>query len=123
MTDLLFLSSKITVDGDYSHETGRQLLLGRKAMTNLNSVLKSITLPTKVHIVKAMVFQVVTSSCETWTFVSKVVSLLLNMLSKFVIVFLPRSKNLSISWLQSLSTVILDPKKIKSVTKEITKVI
>ena len=52
----------------------------------------------------------------TWTFVSKVVSLLLNMLSKFVIVFLPRSKNLSISWLQSLSTVILDPKKIKFAT-------
>ena len=61
MTDFLFLGSKITVDGDCSHEIGRRLLLGRKAMTKLDSVLKSkdITLPTKVHIVKAMVFLVV----------------------------------------------------------------
>ena len=59
MTDFLFLSSKITADGDCSHEIRRPLLLGRKAMTNLDSVLKTkdITLPTKVHIVKAMVFQ------------------------------------------------------------------
>ena len=68
VTDFLFLSSKITADSDYGHEI-RWLLLGRKAMTNLDSMLKSrdITLPTKVHIVKAMVFPVVTYSCESWT--------------------------------------------------------
>ena len=64
-TDFLFLGSKITVDGDHSHEIRRRLLLGRKAMTNLDSVLKSrdITLLTKVHIVKAMGFPVVIYSC------------------------------------------------------------
>ena len=69
MTDFLFFGSKITVDGDCSHEIRRQLLFGRKAMTTLDSVLKSgdITLPTKAHIVKAMVFSVVTYSCESWT--------------------------------------------------------
>ena len=63
VTDFLFLGSKVTADGDCSHEIRRQLLLGRKAMTNLDSVLKSrdVTLPTKVHIVKAMVFPVVTT--------------------------------------------------------------
>ena len=68
MTAFLFLGSKITVDGDCSHELRRRLLLGRKAMTNLDSVLKSkdITLPTKVHIVKAMVFPVVMYRCENW---------------------------------------------------------
>ena len=66
MTDFLFLGSKITADGDCSHEIRRQLLLGRKSMTNLDSVLKSrdISLPTKVHIVKAVGFPVVTYSCE-----------------------------------------------------------
>ena len=66
MTDFLFLSSKITADGDHSHEIRRQLLLGRKAMTSLDSVLKSrdITRPTKVRIVKAMVFPVVMNGCE-----------------------------------------------------------
>ena len=69
MTDFLSLGSKITVDGDCSHEIRRRLLLGRKTMTNLDSVLKSrnITLPTKVHRIKAMVFPVVTYSCESWT--------------------------------------------------------
>ena len=69
MTDFIFLGSKITVDSDYSHEIKRHLLLGRKAMTNLNSVLRSrsITLLTKVHILKAMVFLVVTYGCESWT--------------------------------------------------------
>ena len=69
MTDFLFLGSKITVDGDCSHEIRRHLLLGRKTMTNLDSVLKSrnITLPTKVPIVKAMVFPVVIYGCENWT--------------------------------------------------------
>ena len=69
VTDFLFLGSKIAADGDCSHEIKRRLLLGSKAMTNLDSVLKSKdrTLPTKVHIVKAMVFPVVTYSCESWT--------------------------------------------------------
>ena len=69
VTDFLFLGSEITADGDCSHEIRRYLLLGRKAMTNLDSVLKSrdITVPTKVHIVKAMVFPVVTYGCENWT--------------------------------------------------------
>ena len=64
----IFLGSKITVDGDCSHEIKRHLLLGRKAMTNLHSVLKStdITLPAKVHIVKAMIFPVVMYGCESW---------------------------------------------------------
>ena len=67
--DLIFLGSKITVDGDCKHEIKRHLLLGRKAMTNLDSILKSTdrTLPTKVHIVKAMVFLVVMYRCESWT--------------------------------------------------------
>ena len=69
MTDFLFLGSKITADGNCSHEIRRQLLLGRKAMTNLDSVLKSrdITQLTKVCIVKAMVFPVVMYGCESWT--------------------------------------------------------
>ena len=69
VTDFIFLGSKITADGDYNHEIKRCLLLGRKAMTNLDSVLKSrdITLLTKVHIVKAMVFPVVMYGCESWT--------------------------------------------------------
>ena len=68
VTDFLFLGSKIAVDGDCSHEIRRRLLLGRKAMTNLDSVLKSrdITLPTKICIVKAMVFLLVMHGCE-WT--------------------------------------------------------
>ena len=69
MTDFLFLGSKITADGDCSHEIRRQLLLGRKSMTNPDSVLKSrdISLPTKVHIVKAMDSPEVTYCCESWT--------------------------------------------------------
>ena len=68
MTDLIFLGSKITADGDHSHEIKRRLLLGRKAMTNLDSTLKSrdAALPTKVHLVKAMVFPVVVYGCESW---------------------------------------------------------
>ena len=67
--DFIFLGSKITAEGDCSHEIKRHLLLGRKAMTNLNSILKSrnITLPTKIHLVKAMVFPVVMYGCESWT--------------------------------------------------------
>ena len=69
VTDFIFLGSKITADGDCSHEIKRCLLLGRKAMTNLDSILKSrdITLLTKVHLVKAMVFPVVMYGCESWT--------------------------------------------------------
>ena len=69
VTYFIFLGSKITADGDCSHEIQRCLLLGRKAMTNPNSILKSrdITLPTKVHLVKAMVFLVVIYGCESWT--------------------------------------------------------
>ena len=66
--NFIFLGSKITADGDCSHEIKRRLLLGGKAMTNLDSILKSrdITLPTKVHLVEAMVFPVVTYGCESW---------------------------------------------------------
>ena len=69
VTDFILGGSKITSNGDCSHEIKRHLLLGRKAMTNLDSILKSrdITLPTKVHLVKAMVFPVVTYRCESWT--------------------------------------------------------
>ena len=69
VVDFIFLGSKITVDGDCSHEIKRCLLLGRKVMTNLDSILKSrdITLPTKVCLVKAMVFPVVMYGCESWT--------------------------------------------------------
>ena len=69
VADFIFLGSKITVHGDCSHEIKRCLLLGRKAMTNLDSILKSrdITFPTNVHLVKAMVFPVVTYGCESWT--------------------------------------------------------
>ena len=69
VTDFIFLGSKITVDGDCSHEIKRHLLLGRKAMTSLDSILKSrdITWPTKVYIVKVMVFPVVMYGCESWT--------------------------------------------------------
>ena len=69
MTDFIFLGSKITADGDCSHEIKRHLLLGRKAMTNLDTILKSrdIILLTKVHLVKAMVFPVVTHGCDSWT--------------------------------------------------------
>ena len=69
VTDFIFLGSKITVDGDCSHEIKRCLFLGRKAMTNLDNILKSrdIILPTKVHIVKAMLLPLVMYGCESWT--------------------------------------------------------
>ena len=68
VTDYIFLGCKITADGDCSHEIKRRLLLGGKAMSNLDSILKNrdITLPTKVHLVKTMVFPVVTYGCESW---------------------------------------------------------
>ena len=69
VTDFIFLGSKITADGDCSHEIKRRLLLGRKTMTNLDNILKirDITLPTEVHVVEAMVFPVVMYGCENWT--------------------------------------------------------
>ena len=69
--DFIFLGSQITADGDCSHEIKRWLLFGRKAMTNLDSILKSrgITLPTKVHLIKAIVFPVVMYGCESWTII------------------------------------------------------
>ena len=69
VTDFIFLGSKITADGNCSHEIKISMLLGRKAMTNLDSILKTtdITLPTKVHLVKAMVFPVAMNGCESWT--------------------------------------------------------
>ena len=69
VSDFIFFGSKITADGDCRHEIERHLLLGRKVMTNLDSILKNrdITLPTKVHLVKAMVFPVVMYGCESWT--------------------------------------------------------
>ena len=69
VSDFIFLGSQITADGDCSHETERRFLLGRKVMTNLDSIFKSraITLPTKVHLVKAMVFSLVMYGCESWT--------------------------------------------------------
>ena len=69
VSDFIFLGSKITADGDCSHEIKRHLLLGRKVMTNLDSILKSrdITLPTRVHLVKAMIFPVVMYGYESWT--------------------------------------------------------
>ena len=90
--DFILVGSEITADGDCSHEIKRRLLLGRKVMSNLNSILKIIALTRQ-------------------TFAGKIVSLLFNMLSRLVITFLPRSKRLLISWLQSPSAVILEPKK------------
>ena len=93
-------------------------------MTNLDSILKSrdITLPTKVHLVQLSHLYVTTGKTiglTRWTFVGKVMSLLFNMLSRLVMAFLPRSKRLLISWLQSPSAVILEPRKIKSLTVSI----
>ena len=100
VTDFIFLGSKFTVDSDCNYEMKRCLLLGRKVMTNLDSVLK-------------------TRALTMWAFVGKVMSLLFNKLSRLVIDFLTRSKCLLISWLQSMSAVILEPSKIKSVTVSI----
>ena len=78
MSDFIFGGSKITADGDCSHEIKRHLLLGRKVMSNLDSIFKNrdITLPTKVHLVKAMVFPVVMYGCESWTVSAKELMLL-----------------------------------------------
>ena len=80
VTGFIFLDSKITADGDCSHEIKRRLFLGRKAMTNLDSILKSrdVTLPTKFRLIKAMVFPVVMYGCESWTMLSAEELILLN---------------------------------------------
>ena len=98
------------MDVDCSHEIKRHLLLGRKAMTNLDSILKSrdIAVLTNVRVVKAMVFPVVMYECDRWTFVGRVTSLLFNMLSRFVIAFLPRSKHLLITCVESLKITYED---------------
>ena len=101
------------------HKFKRCLLLGIKAMTNLDSVLKGrdVTLLTKVHIVQLSHPYMTTGKIKALTrrtFIGKVMFLLFNMLSRFVIAFIPRSKHLLISWQQSPSAVILDPKKIVS---------
>ena len=93
VTDFIFLGSKITADGDCSHEIKRYMFLGRKAVTNLDGILKTIAFTRQ-------------------TFVGKVVSLLCNVLSRLVTAFLPRNRHLLISWLQSPSAVILEPLKI-----------
>ena len=84
VTDFIFLGSKITADGDCSHEIKRRLLLGRKAMVNLDSVLKSrdITLPTNVHLVKVMVFPGVMYRCESWTIKKALLLLLVSRFSR-----------------------------------------
>ena len=89
VTDFIFLGSKITADGDCSHEIKRHLLLGRKVMTNLDSILKSrdVTLPTKVHLVKAMLFPVVMYGYESWT-VKKAEHRRIDALKKFLFIYL-----------------------------------
>ena len=91
VTDVISLGSKITVDGDCSHEIKRRLLLGRKVMTNLDSILKSrdITLPTKVHLVKAMVFPVVMHGCESLTIKKAVVLVVVQSLSQLLLFVTP----------------------------------
>ena len=108
----VFGGSKIIADGDCSHEIKRCLLLGRKVMTNLDSILQSrdITLPTKVH---PYMTTGKTTALTRQTFVGKVMSLLCNMLSRLIKAFLSRNKCLLLSWLQLPVAVILDAPKIK----------
>ena len=133
VTDFIFWGSKVTADCDCSHEIKRRLLLGRKVMTNRDQIRSDQSLShvrllatpwTAAHQAPDGIFQArvlewvaiaFSIALTRWTFVGKVMSLLFNMLSSFVITFLPRCKRLSISWLQSPSAVILEPQKIKSV--------
>jgi len=113
----LFLGgSKITADGDCSHEIKRHLLLGRKVMTNLDSIFKSINSLVLSFLYSPTLTSIhdywKTIALTRWTFVGKVMFLLFNMLSRLVITFLPTSKHLLISWLRSPSAVILEPQKI-----------
>ena len=117
VSDFIFRGSKITAVGDCSHEIKRRLLLGRKVMTNLDSIFKSIN----SSALSLLHSPTLTSIHDHWKnhsldFVGKVMSLLLNMLSRLDITFLPRSKHLLISWLQSPSAMILEAPKIKSDT-------
>ena len=112
VTDFIFLGSKSTVDVDCSHEIKRHLLLGRKAMTNLDSILKIryVTLPTKVHIIKALVFPVVTYGCENWT-IEKGEHQELMLL---VICFSTKL----ISWIWKLSRHVKKPKVVKVILRK-----
>ena len=120
VSDFIFLGSKITADGDCSHEIKRCLFLGRKVMTNLDSMFKSINSLVLTLLYDPNLIYVhgywKNHSLTIRTFVGNVMSLLFNMLSRLVITFLPKSKRLLISWLQSPSVVILEPQKIKSDT-------
>ena len=125
VTDFIFLGSKITADGDCSHEIKRHLLLGIKVMTNLDNILKGRDFANKGPSSQGYGFSRqeywsgVPLPSPRWTFVGKVMSLLFNMLSRLGIAVIPRSKHLLISWLQSPSAVILEPPKIKSLTVSI----
>ena len=110
VSDFIFRSSKITVDGDCSQEIKRRLLHSSKA-----SILQHSAFFT-VQISHPYMTTGKTIALTRWTFIGKVMSLLLNMLSRLIITFLPRSKHLLISWLQSPLAVILEPRKIKSAT-------
>ena len=113
---LYYLGFQITADGDCSHETKRHLLLGRKTVTNLDSILKSKDITCQ----QRSIYDYWKNHSFDWMdLCQQIMSLLFNMLSRLVTVFLPRSKCLLISWLHSPSSVILGPKKIKSVTVSI----
>ena len=117
MSDFILGSSKITADGDCSHEIKRRLLLGRKVMTNTTVQNQFFsTQPSSQSNSHPYMTTGKTIALTRRTFVGKVMSLLFNMLSMLVITFLPRSKRLLISWLQSPSAVILEPQKITSAT-------
>ena len=97
VTDFIFLGFKITVDGDYSHEIKRPLVLGRKAMTNLESILKSrdITLPTKIHTVKDVVFPIIMYGCVSWTIRLSIEELMLLIINLCCLQKLPYTKSLN----------------------------
>ena len=125
VSDFILGGTKITADGDCSHEIKRCLLFGRKVMTNLDYMFKSINSSALSFQCSVLSYSpTLTSIHDHWknhsfdklTFVGRVMSLLFSMLSRLVITFLPRSKHLLISWLQSPSAVILEPKKIKSLS-------
>ena len=118
MSDFIILGSKITTDVDCSHEIKRRLLLGRKVMINLDSIFKSTNSWCSALFMVQLLHPYMTIG-KTIAFIGKVMSLLFNILSTLVIAFLPSSKCLLISWLQSTSAVILESNKIKSVTVSI----
>ena len=119
---LFFLVSKIIADGGSSHEIKRRLLLGRKVMTNLDSIFKSINSSALSFLHSPYMTTGKTIALTRQSFVGKVMSLLFNMLSRLVITFLPRRKRLLISWLQSPSAVILEgpPNTLTTLCEELT---